>query len=936
VVDPIGLTASVIEIATFGHKVLHKAHKKLKIDSDERAFLEVVRQSIGQVVKEIPGLAIEQQQAVFDALSELLLSVEPQSWLGATPAREWPENTDLKIDWIPPEFRHAQILLMRFRTRFWSNLKSHGARADSPLHNLVSLALLDNIAKNVELSHAAQGTSRVTPFQVPPRVLWFAGRQEQLADIGAFVFDTDVPVVVISGRPGIGKTALVTNLAHDLRQQFLDGVLYVDLGIGNQEISVESVLRDFLDSVLVTQDAIPSSRNALISTYRSIMAQKHCLLVLDNASEEQQILPLLPARGRSAVVITTRYRSLSYVASKHVILDPLVDSEALALFSSFSKVSINATNSETMLDVVNLCDNVPLAIRLAASRFTSRREWRLEDLRSRLLAEGGKLRVLRSGRLSMASSLTLSYDGLGDTAKRALRLLSFSHLPQFPAWALAALLDAQTGDVELVIDELNDASLLEELGPDFNGNEHFRLHDLVAEFGESRAEQEETSESLDAAAVRIVGAYSRLLDYGARTLEPDIYLSGPELTVEIWSVDDQNEADVVGEVNQWFIAERSSLLSLVRLAERLEDWNHTWILSYRLIYFLDFYAYWQDWAQVQSASARAAEELNDATLRAYSTSALGDLYRERGDFIPAIETFDECLQLLDTSTSAPDSYLRGRALLGQGEAYRDRGIFDQSIDRLNSALQIFEELPADRYAAVTRFGLGGAYRALGDFEAARVQLNRAQEIFGLLGDTRRQALALRSLGATERELDLFDAAENRYEQCLVLFVEVNDRRYQAVTKRSIATLRVNQGRLDESEQLYAESLFIFQQLGDVRWEALTRVGLGAVQVFRDELAQAQFNYVSALEVLRRLNDRRWESLTHLGLSVAYLEEGKTSRTRTHVGVALSIFEELGDSRRLEAARAVQALINQTSKSQRLFSTPNSEVAIKLIDAMISD
>lgn len=759
------------------------------------------------------------------------------------------------------------------------------------------------------------------------------GRTQQLGEVIDALIESPLPVVVISGRPGVGKTALAVKVSHEVKEQFQDGVLYVDF---SDHSTLESLFRDLLSSFEIAQEALPASLNLLITTYRSVIGYKNCLLVLDNVENEQDVARFIPPAGASAVLITTRSQSLGSVASKQVYLQPLSDVEAIRLFELLAGIVVDDLSRPSVLEIVRMCENIPLAVRLATSRLTSRRHWRLQELRARLTEEGGKLRVLRSGRVSMTSSILLSYEELSGLAKRALRLLAFLHLPQFTSWTISALLGITMNEAVAVVDELDDANLFEPLGGDRNGIEHFRLHDLVADFGALRAAQDEPADSIDEAATALVKAYSHLLGFGARTLEPDTYRLDSGATDDIEQSGDETDPRLIGDVHQWFIAERPNLLSLTRVADRLELWVDVWNLSYRLIYFLDYFSYWQDWEMVQSFSQKSAEQLSDPMLRAYSISSLGDLYRERGDFAHAADMFEESLQLLG-SVEISDEYLRGRVLLGRGQCFRDQGQFGRAIESLNAALDTFEQLEADRYVAICAFGLGGAYRALGEFEAAWRNLDRSQQILGLRGDRRRQALALRSLGATERELDLFEEAQRRYVQCLALFTEIGDKRYRAVTVRSIATLRINQGRLREAEELYREAIPSFQQLGDTRWEALTEVGLGAVLILLGRVDQARDSYLFALSVLERLGDQRWESITHLGLAIAYLEASDEDQARVHADSAQRLFESLGDSRRLRVMQTLQTLVESSTESQAsLFSDRTGTLAVALIDAMISD
>ncbi|MEU7279114.1 BTAD domain-containing putative transcriptional regulator [Streptomyces sp. NPDC045431] len=344
------------------------------------------------------------------------------------------------------------------------------------------------------------------PAQLPATVPDFTGRAAFVRELGDRLATAEGSVMAVSalaGIGGVGKTTLAVHVAHEARPHFPDGQLYVDLqGAGARAAEPETVLGAFLRALGTPDSAIPDTPEERAALYRSTLAGRRVLVLLDNARDAAQVRPLLPGTAGCAALVTSRVRMVDLAGAHLVDLDVMSPEEALQLFTKIVGVERVHAEREAALDVVAACGFLPLAIRIAASRLAARRTWTVSVLAAKLADERRRLDELQAGDLAVKATFELGYGQLEPAQARAFRLLGLADGPDISLAAAAAVLDLPLHDAEDILECLVDTSLLESAAPG-----RYRFHDLVRLYARACAERDEQPPS------ERESAMSRLLDF---------------------------------------------------------------------------------------------------------------------------------------------------------------------------------------------------------------------------------------------------------------------------------------------------------------------------------------------------------------------------------------------------------------------------------------
>lgn len=358
---------------------------------------------------------------------------------------------------------------------------------------------------------------------LPPDIPDFTGRGRHVKHLCALLggradgTPTALPVVGVCGMAGIGKTALVVHVAHRLAPAYPDGQLYVNLGGAEATpLDAADVLARFLRALGVDGSAIPAKTVERMELYRSRLAGRRVLVVLDNAASDQQVRPLLPGTATCAVLITSRPQLTGIEGVSWADLGDLELAQGIRLIARVAGEERVAAEPDQAAEIVRLCGGLPLAIRVAGVRLFSRPTWRLADLAKQLADERRRLDLLASGDLDVRASLSLSYGdsygGLNPLARRLFRLLGILDLLDFPAWLAAAVLDDRLSNTMHFLEELVDARLLSLTGPDAAGQQRYRFHPLVRLLARERAEIEDSAVDRAQALDRGMSAWSAIAE----------------------------------------------------------------------------------------------------------------------------------------------------------------------------------------------------------------------------------------------------------------------------------------------------------------------------------------------------------------------------------------------------------------------------------------
>ncbi|MFE3252986.1 BTAD domain-containing putative transcriptional regulator [Streptomyces sp. NPDC059209] len=356
---------------------------------------------------------------------------------------------------------------------------------------------------------------------LPPTLGDFSGQQAELSEIEAVLrtdraADRPAAVVTVSGPGGVGKTALAVQAAHRLKSAYPDGQLFATLaGTRSQPADPSTVLGRFLRALGVPANAVPDDPQERTDLYRSMLAERRILVVLDDAFDEEQLAPLLPASGTCGVIATGRVRLGGLGGAHRVQLREMSEADSLAMLGNTTGDWVDSATGPELSDLVRLCARLPLALRIVGSLLVSRPHWRIADMVSRLADEQHRLDTLRYRDLEVRASFALSYAGLRPGARRLFRLLGLLEAPDFPLWAAAAAADTELREAQELLDELVDVHLLDVTGAP-NGQARYGFHDLIRAYARERAEMEEAAAERNEAVVRVLGALLALTDIADR------------------------------------------------------------------------------------------------------------------------------------------------------------------------------------------------------------------------------------------------------------------------------------------------------------------------------------------------------------------------------------------------------------------------------------
>ncbi|MFJ7278992.1 AfsR/SARP family transcriptional regulator [Kitasatospora sp. NPDC098663] len=362
------------------------------------------------------------------------------------------------------------------------------------------------------------------PAQLPADVSDFSGRTDLVSDLSTVLMNATGQAVVVTslaGIGGVGKTTLAVHVAHRVRGEFPDGQLYVDLrGAGTSPADPVAVLGDFLHALGVTDS--PDSLEQRSALYRSLLASRRMLILLDNARDAEQIRPLIPGVSGSAVLATSRSRLAGIPGAQLFDVEELTPNEALALFSAIVGEQRVAAEPEAAMQVVTACGFLPLAVRIAAARLASRPRWSVSDLARRLADQRRRLDELQLGNLAVETTIGLGYGQLSTDEARAFRLLALIDSPDIPLPAAAALLGANEYTAEDLAEALVEANMLECFTPG-----RYRYHDLLRLYAQRQNERIGDTEEQEQAVLRLLDLLIPTVRNAAEAVEPDDPL--PEL-----------------------------------------------------------------------------------------------------------------------------------------------------------------------------------------------------------------------------------------------------------------------------------------------------------------------------------------------------------------------------------------------------------------------
>jgi DNA-binding SARP family transcriptional activator len=696
---------------------------------------------------------------------------------------------------------------------------------------------------------ARHGAEQVRPAQLPASVADFTGRTAFVRELGgqlAAPEGTVMAVSAVAGIGGVGKTTLAVHVAQAARENFPDGQLYVDLqGAGASAVEPEAVLGSFLRALGTPDDAIPDGVTERSALYRSLLAGRRVLALLDNARDAAQVRPLLPGTEGCAALVTSRSRMVDLAGAQLVDLDVMSPEEALTLFARIVGHDRVAAEREAAMDVVAACGFLPLAIRIAAARLAARRTWTVASLSARLADERRRLDELRAGDQAVKATFELGYSQLEAEQARAFRLLGLADGPDISLPAAAALLDRTPEDAEDLLEALVDTSLLESAAPG-----RYRFHDLLRLYARTCAERDELPPVLREEAL------ARLLDFYLATAESAFALDQPgERLVDHLQTPARAGLDFadLGEATDWLFAESACFLACASQSATGSGLRHAVDLLMATSALTEAGVNVRSYEQAAAALRDAAHECGDAWAEARACSVLTSLFIHAGSFDRA------------------DQQARRAGLLGEAAG----------------------DVISPSYALNDR-GIVAYFQ--GRHSEAQAYLEQALEAFRSYGNPSSEASALCNLSRTHLVLGRPEEAVEFAAQGAGIYERSRLATRAANGKYTLGTALAHAGRVIEGLRTLNDALMLFHESRQSHWEGVTHFRIAEAHLAAGRPAEAAAHAEQAL-ALRVVNGewRRATVLVVLGKALRAL--GQPDRATATWRDALEVFT------RLESAEA---------------------------------
>ncbi|GAA2272734.1 BTAD domain-containing putative transcriptional regulator [Nonomuraea roseoviolacea subsp. roseoviolacea] len=698
------------------------------------------------------------------------------------------------------------------------------------------------------------------PRLLPTDIADFTGRRPETAAVerhltAAGEAGLAVPLVVVSGRPGVGKTTLAVHVAHRLTAVHPDGQLFVDLrGHTIRPVDPMRVLERFLRVLGVPGTMLPGTLDERAEMYRHLLSGRRILVVLDNAGDEGQVVPLLPGTPPSAVLVTSRSRLAGLPRTGHVEVGLLDAEHAVELLSRVAGAERVREEPEEAAALAGLCGRLPLALRVAGARLATRPHWTLAQLVERMENETRRLDELDHGGLGIRASFSLTYEGLGPDARRLFRRLALPDFPLVSGWAAAALLDRPYAAAQDVLDTLADAHLVEIAGEGRGLRSRYRLHDLIKVFARERLTAEEPEPERDAALERVLGALLFLTEEAHRSLYGDdarVLSAAPRRPLP-----GPLTGRILAEPMEWLERERGVILAGVRQAAQAGHAGLAWDLAESAVALYEARVHLDDWRETHAVALEAARRAGDRRGEAVMLASTGSLHIVERRFGEARRRLEDAAGLF---RAVGDDV--GEALAVRNIAFVDRlgGRPDDAASRYARALETFRRAGDLVSQAYVLQSVAVIELERGDAEAARRTLAEALDLTRRGGSRRVEAQVLYRLGETYLALDRPDDAAGAFADALAVVEDAGDPIGRAFALCGLAAARLRRGRLEECAAALDDALRAAVDAGDRLTEARALLGLGELDLARGEPARAAGRLRRALGLSRGIHAPALES-----------------------------------------------------------------------------
>ncbi|MGH3938759.1 MAG: ATP-binding protein [Pseudonocardiaceae bacterium] len=704
---------------------------------------------------------------------------------------------------------------------------------------------------------AAAKPTVTVPAQLPADVDTFTGRTQELAELerlsarttGQTNGSTAVAISVVSGTAGVGKTALALRWAHRVRAEFPDGQLYVNLrGYDpDQPLSAGDALAGLLRALGLAGPDIPLDPDERAASYRSLLAGRRILVVLDNAADVEQVRPLLPGTQSCAVLVTSRDSLAGLVAregARRLDLDLLPPQDAVDLLGALIGERVD-TEPDAATVLASQCARLPLALRVAAELAAARPATSLAGLVTELADEQRRLKLLDAGgdeRTAVRGVFSWSYRHLPAEVAVTFRRLGLHPGPDLDTYAAAALIDTSISRTQHLLDMLSRGHLIANTSPDRYG-----IHDLLRAYAIDLGTIKDSESERRTASTRLFDHYVATAAAAMDTLYPAERHRRPAVPTPGTPSPPVTDP---GAARAWLDTERTGLTAVCAHTAAHGWAGHTITMAAILFRHFDIGGHYLDALAIHTHAHRAARHTGDRSAEASAITNLGTVYWQQCRYDQAIDHFQQAIAL---AREIGDQLGEGRALGNLGQVHLQQGRYQQAAEHQHQAVTLFHEI----------------------------------------GDRAGEVIALVNLGLVHVRQGCWDQAAEHCQQTLTLAREIGDRASEAHALTNLGNVHRSQGRYQQATEHQHQALALATRIGDRGGEAEALNGLGETLHSLGELCEACIRHTAALTLATQIGDRYQQARAHSGLASAHHTVGDPDQARRHWHEALACYTDLG-------------------------------------------
>jgi tetratricopeptide (TPR) repeat protein/transcriptional regulator with XRE-family HTH domain len=727
------------------------------------------------------------------------------------------------------------------------------------------------------------------PRELPAPVRHFVGRAAELDQLSELAVADEVPALVIcavGGTAGVGKTALAVQWAHEVADRFPDGQLYVNLrGYDPAEpVSAADALAGFLRTLGVTGTEIPDGLEDRARLYRSRLAGRRVLVLLDNARDAEQVRPLLPGDPACAAVVTSRDALAGLVAAhgaRRLDLDVLPEADAIALLRSLIGARAD-DDPNAAVTLAELCARLPLALRIAAELVVARPAAALAELAAELTAD--RLDLLETGEdwADVRAVFSWSFRQLPEDAAAAFALLGLHPGDDLDVHAAAALTGSTTGQARRVLGRLHRASLLQTARPGRYG-----MHDLL------RAYAREQAAALDAEGW-CDRALNRLFDYylAAAAAAMDILYPAeahyrprvPPATAEVPTMAGGADA------RAWLDTERANLVAVVVYCAAHGWSRHTTDLAGTLFRYLISGSHLSEALTIYGLALQAARRSGDLAAEAEVLNNLGSITMLTGHFHDAADLFQAALARYRPAHDRPG---QAQALQNLGTTEIQQHNHQAAVGYYQEAIAAYNDVGDSLGAAHTLTRLAGAETELGWHDQASQHLLLALPVFREANDQGGEALTLNGIGVLNASRGQLPQAVVFFEQALEIYLRIDNPNGVAAQLHNLGDVTLHQGEYQRASGYLRQALARYQQIGQKHGELMTLRRLAEALQGAGQPAAARAALADALRLAAETDNTYQQASAHHELAESHHQAGQDGEARHHWRRALALYTQLG-------------------------------------------